>query len=430
LIFKKDSIKDAIEFAKEIKQRGYKIFLNPVSLTSYHDSEILELLSAINELKPEAVSIVDTYGLMYGNDIRRYVYLIDGNLNHETALGYHSHNNIQMANANCIEFINMNLQRNIIVDSSILGMGKNAGNACTEFVVSYAEKVGLKQLDLDQVLECAYTDIQKFRGKQAWGYHLEFLISAISNCSPNWPNYLMGKNTLSIKNIRSIISTLPYEGRLISYYSKELAEQKYLEFMDHSVDDTEYVNSLRDEIENRQILLLCPGNSLKTQHEKIDEYIKTNHPIVITVNFVADIFTVDYTFISNSKRYSQILGEYPELCTKPKIMLTSNIVAANSIPAYMVFNYKTHYDKIKGDNSAVILLSLLQDIGIRSVFVAGLDGYDETNTKNDYYEAGLQLPPASGGNQWLVEQLRHVLSGDRAVTLNWITSSRIESMVK
>jgi hypothetical protein len=95
----------------------------------------------------------------------------------------------------------------------------------------------------------------------------------------------------------------------------------------------------------------------------------------------------------------------------------------------MVFNYKSHYDKIKGDNSVVILLSILQDIGVRSVSVAGLDGYDETSDKNNYYEDEMQFSSVAGVNDRLVEQLRYVLSEDIGITLNWITPSRIEPMV-
>jgi len=426
LIFKKKDAKAAIDFAKEIKCCGYKIFLNPVSISSYNDIEILELIGEINKIKPEAMSIVDTYGLMFLNDIKRYLFLIDGNLTFDIALGYHSHNNLQMANANCIELINMNFKRKIIIDSSILGMGKSAGNACTELITAYSEKNSIKQVDLDQILECAYADIMKFYGNQKWGYGIEFLISSIHDCSPDWPKFLMKQNTLSIKNIRSIISNLPMEGRMIIYYSEKLAKQKYLEFVDKELDDTICRNQLKEIIFSRELLLLCPGSSLQKYEKKIHEHIKNVNPIVISVNFITDTFVSDYTFISNSKRYSQSVSKYHDLRNKPKIIVTSNITPVNNMMPDMVFNYKILYDMInlEGNNSTVLLLALLKSIGIEQLSIVGFDGF-KTDTSNDYFENNIDLSTwlqAEKENDVIMKQLNALMSKNE-ISLDWLTPS-------
>ena len=426
LIFQKEFIKKAINFANQIKNYGYKLFLNPVSLTSYSDMEILELVMEINRIKPEAISIVDTYGLMFRNDIKRYIYLIDGNLDSDIALGYHSHNNVQMANANCIEIINMNLRRNIIIDTSILGMGKSAGNACTELIAAYLDKNNIKQVDLDQVLEYAYTDIMRFQGNQEWGYNIEFLISAIHDCSPNWPKYLMNQNTLSIKNVRSIISSLPSERRMVSYYSKQLAQQRYLEFIDNSLDDSFCKNELKKIISDKKVLLLCPGNSLNEHSNKIYEYIEKNHPVVVTVNFITDIFISDYAFISNSRRYSQMISKYLDLHNKPKILLTSNITPVNNMVPEMIFNYKVLYDIIgqERSNSTILLLALLQSIGVKYFAIAGFDGFS-IDINNNYFENNVDLSiglQAEKENDVTINQFNALIEKN-AISLNWLTPS-------
>jgi 4-hydroxy 2-oxovalerate aldolase len=429
LIFKKNDAKKALEYAWEIKQKGYKLFLNPVSLTSYQDIEILELIALMNKLEPEAVSIVDTYGLMFGGDITRYIYLFNGNLNPEIALGYHSHNNLQMAFSNCIALMKTDLNRKIIIDSSILGMGKSAGNACTELVASYLRNNG-KEIDIYQVLESAYTDIQRFQAKQSWGYSLEFLISAINECSVNWSKFLMKKYTLSVKDICLIMSNLSGEERLVAY-SDKLAEQKYVEFMDRSVDDSERRHYLSDAVRNREILLLCPGDSLRTHRDKIVEYIKKTRPIVFAVNFISDYIASDYSFINNSIRYSQMMGIYPDLQEKPKIIITSNIVSSSAMPPEMVFNYKKLYEKIGGDNSAVLLLALLHSIGVRSLAVAGLDGYDEVDAQKDYFESEMQFFGTRGKelNARVITELQTIIVGEDPIKLNWLTPSLFEEKI-
>ncbi|MDR1465993.1 MAG: aldolase catalytic domain-containing protein [Treponema sp.] len=425
LIFKKENIDEALTYAREIKRLGYKLFLNPVALTSYRDMEILQLIDRINEIKPDGMSIVDTYGLMFDNDMKKYIYLIDSNLNPDTALGYHTHNNLQMGNAHCVSFINWNLQRAKIVDSSILGMGKNAGNACTELVGSYIEKIGLKQLDVNHIFECAHTDILKFAVKSNWGYGLDNLLSAIHDCSPNWIKFLMSKHTLSIKSIRAILDSLPFEKREVSYFNKELAEQKYLDYMDKRVDDSEARKTLQGALVGREVILLCPGKTLKTHRKEIDEYVSTHQPIVITVNFITDTIRADYAFISNTIRYSQMMGLYPELKSRPRILLTSNIVPVDALKPDYTFNYKTLYENGQGDNTTVLLIALLKGVCVDKIAIAGMDGFDENNVNDSFFDVNMRLSFNSDVNQPLIEQLRRIIDADDAVNIQWITPSKI-----
>ena len=426
LIFKKEDIDAALEYGHRIKELGYRLFLNPVALPSYHNIELIQLIDKINDVQPFGMSMVDSYGLMYNKDIEKYIALVDDELDAEIALGYHCHNNLQMANAHCISFINKNLNRKTIVDASILGMGKNAGNACTELLTSWLTKSELKIYSIDHVLDCAYTDIMKFNTKSGWGYGLDSLLSAINDCSPNWTKFLMNKNTLSVKGIRTILESLPYEKREVSYFSKTLAEQKYLEYMDRYIDDSEAKSVLSTTINTQNVLLLCPGKTLNTHHAIVEQYISDNNPIVITVNFIADTFSADYAFISNPQRYSQMVGVCSELLETPQLLVTSNIVAVNTLEPTFVLNYKTLYEKIKGDSSAGLLICLLKDLGVTSVAIAGMDGYDERDYKDSFFDANM-VPGFNSDvhviNQILTDQLRRVIYD---IDVQWITPSIIK----
>jgi 4-hydroxy 2-oxovalerate aldolase len=65
VIFKKHVMNEALDFCAEIKKLGYKVFVQCVSITSYEDDELLRLIDKVNAIKPYAVSIVDTYGLLH-----------------------------------------------------------------------------------------------------------------------------------------------------------------------------------------------------------------------------------------------------------------------------------------------------------------------------------------------------------------------------
>lgn len=428
LIFTKDKADAALKYAKTIKAAGYNLFLNLVSTSSYSDRELLELAEKINKISPKGVSIVDTYGLMFGSDMVSYALLLDRNLHEDIALGYHSHNNLQMSNSNSIEFLQLNLKRDVIIDSSVMGMGKNAGNACTELILSYANDIGLKKFDIIQIFECAYTDIRRFQNTANWGYRLDFLISAILRCSPNWTKTYMQKHTLSVRDICNILSQLPDEKKYLpSFFSSELAENLYIEYMSKAVNDNVAREELKKELKERDILLICPGASINTHKNVIDDYISQNAPVIITVNFISSKFTADFAFISNSLRYSQITGVYTDIENKPKILLTSNITPSPSLPNDFTFNFKTLCDEINGDISAVLLLNLLLSLGIKKITFAGFDGFDRGNTS--FFDSGYVLTFDNQSNMKIKRQLKTVISKYDCRGIRFITPSQFGKML-
>ena len=72
VIFKKHKMHEAIDFCKQVKAKGYKVFAQAVSITSYNDDELSELIGLVNDLEPYAFSLVDTYGLLHKGTLRHY----------------------------------------------------------------------------------------------------------------------------------------------------------------------------------------------------------------------------------------------------------------------------------------------------------------------------------------------------------------------
>ena len=59
-------------------------------------------------------------------------------------LGFHGHNNLEMAMANTLEAINNGC---VIVDGTITGMGRGAGNLRMELFLTYLESKGHFKID-------------------------------------------------------------------------------------------------------------------------------------------------------------------------------------------------------------------------------------------------------------------------------------------
>ena len=95
IAFHKRDLNNALEMAKEVNDKGYLVFLQPMVSMSYSDQEFLSLIEKTNELSPFAFYIVDSFGMMEEKDLLRFFFLADTNLSHHIYLGFHSHNNLQ-----------------------------------------------------------------------------------------------------------------------------------------------------------------------------------------------------------------------------------------------------------------------------------------------------------------------------------------------
>ena len=253
VIFKKHLRNEAMSFCAELKKLGYKVFAQLVSVTSYTDDEMMDLIRLANEVKPYAVSMVDTYGLMHQNNLKHYFDLLDQYLLPEIGLGYHAHNNFQMGYANCITMMSQVTDRLLLVDGTIYGMGKSAGNAPIELIAMYMNSNLGKNYDISQFLEAIDANITSFYTPATWGYNMFFYLAASNDCHPTYVSDLMKKKTLSVKQINELLGRLQGDKKLL--YDKKYMEQLYLEYQENDIDDTLDVQALKELFGSRKLLL-------------------------------------------------------------------------------------------------------------------------------------------------------------------------------
>lgn len=396
--FKKERF-DVLEFCKKVKEKGYKLFIQPVDILGYTDAEILEFIELVNQIEPYCFSIVDTFGSMYNDDLQRIFSLLHHNLYSECRIGFHSHNNMQMSNSLSQEFLQASLgKRQVVVDTTISGMGRGAGNTPTELIVQYmVSKLGYSY-DLDAILDIIDMYMDSIRSRCSWGYNTPYFIAGAYSAHVNNIAYLTEKPTIRSKDIRYILNKIGAVKR--KRYDYDLLETTYLEYLESEIDDTGTISRLKDIFANRNVLMIAPGKSA-SDDEEIRRVIEQEQPIVITVNFLHNTIDADFVFISNIKRYKYWENEKGfETCKK---ILTSNISEAGDGETYTVsFTnlIKCGWENL--DNASILLLRLLDKLEVASIKIVGLDGYDlsdnylkndmeVSSVKDNYMERNLEI---------------------------------------
>ena len=301
--FKKER-KDVIDFCKTIKEKGYKVFVQPVDILGYTDKEIIDLIEDINEVEPYCFSIVDTFGSMYVEDLQRVFSLIDHNLVASSRIGFHSHNNMQMSNALSQEFLRMSYGlRKVVVDTTVSGMGRGAGNTPTELVAEYMVKKLGYSYDIDALLDIIDNYMDNIKTKCSWGYSTSFFIAGCYSAHVNNIDYLTKKSSIRSKDIRYILNKIGAVPRKRYHY--DLLEQTYIDYLNSEVDDEDTVKSLKKVFSGKDVVIIAPGKSVEDEKEHIESYIaKLSNPLVISINFIPEGLNVDYVYFGNVRRYS------------------------------------------------------------------------------------------------------------------------------
>lgn len=424
IIFKKPNMYKAIEFAKEILAKGYFVSMNMVSITAYEDRDLLDFCEAVNKINPYAVAIVDTYGLMHKEQMQHYFAMLNHNLNPEIAIGYHSHNNFQLAYSNTIEILNMKTNRTLVLDGSAYGMGKSAGNAPIELLAMHLNDCYGKNYDMNQILEIIETAVMPIYKKTPWGYALLFYLAASNNCHPNYITYLLDKSTLSIESINKIVKKIEPEKKL--NYDKEHIKNLYDEFQNVKFDDEQAIKDLKTEYQGKRILLLGPGKTVSSEEDKICGFIENNEVEVIAVNFIPKRIKADALFIGNSKRYGTMIVDLAK--SDLPIIGTSNVSSLNKEFKYFV-NCERVLDKGEdiSDNSLAMVLNLLSMIQPKNITLAGFDGYDMDSTKELYCDESFNLSDDFGRLSRVNQQLKaKIAEMKEELSIEFLTSSEYE----
>lgn len=378
LVFHKGQLEAALEYCRELKLKGYMLFIQPMVTINYSDSELLKIVNIVNEIIPYAFYIVDSFGIMKKNDLMRMYYLIDNNLNQKVRIGYHSHNNLQLAYSNAQALAEVHSNRNRIIDASVFGMGRGAGNLNTELFIQYLNDNFDTNYNVYPLLQIIDETLNKIYATNYWGYSLPHYLSATYNCHPNYASYLSDKNTLSVKGIQDILSKIPPEKK--GSFNKIFIEELYIKYQKRNIDDTEAKELLSEIFRNQTIVVIAPGNSIEKNKNDIKKFIKEKNAVCITVNFSSKDFDSQFTFISNTKRYEKIFKDNPKI--NNKLIITSNVETQSSNHIYVNYEHLVNMNDTVSDNSTLMLLQLLINVGVEKVYIAGFDGYSLDQTKN------------------------------------------------
>lgn len=213
VVFYKHQIEEAMEFCKAVKENGYKLFVQPMVTIDYTIQEYTSLVERIYNLEPYAVSIVDSFGYMNKEDFRRYFMILDCVLEEETIIGFHSHNNMQLAFITAQDVMDYKTARNLMIDCSLYGMGRGAGNLNTELITNYFNISYEEKYDIRLIIKTISKYIMPIHKTHVWGYSPYLFLTGMYKCHPNFAMYLLEEKEISVEDFERYLLLIPEEMR-------------------------------------------------------------------------------------------------------------------------------------------------------------------------------------------------------------------------
>ena len=379
--FHKKAALPAMDLCHGLKEKGYKVFVQAMVSLNYSDEEFIQLIKRVNDVEPYAFYIVDSFGVMKRSELLRLFYIVEHNLKRNVAIGYHSHNNMQLSYANAQTLADMKTKHDVIIDASIFGMGRGAGNLNTELFLEYLnenpESSDDDRYNVEPLLSVIDDFLLFFYNQNPWGYSLPNYLSAKYNAHPNYAAYLDDKKKLTIESMNEIFSMMDDEKRL--RFDKNYIENLYESYMQRGKKQATQEAILKEKVQGKTLLVVAPGKSSSLEKDNIRCFFDKKRPIVISVNFFYKDIPTDFIFMSNLKRFREL-----DMDLFGKCIVTSNM-PPNEVYLRVDYTNLLNDKEIVRDNAGLMLIKLLIECEVREIFLAGFDGYSHDIEEN-YFE--------------------------------------------
>jgi len=207
------------EIVSKLKRMKFEVALNLMYLSKWwrEPTFISDLQLFSSNL--DFLYLVDSYGGMLPSDVQQIFKLFGEETDLE--LGFHAHNNLELALANSQMAIDHGAQ---IVDCTLTGMGRGAGNLKTELLLTVLNKNRSLDLDFDELSKAVSLFIP-LKDQYQWGTNLAYMVSG-ANSLPQ--QEVMGQISKRFYSLNSIVRGVDNRSKgimdnlqLREFYSKD-----------------------------------------------------------------------------------------------------------------------------------------------------------------------------------------------------------------
>lgn len=199
-----------IEYAQKLRPR-LPLFLQLMRSTRRPKKDLVAAGRCAEDMGIDTVYVVDTAGHFLPEEVEDVIAALVAKLSID--VGFHGHNNLGLANANSLAAIDAGARS---IDASLKGMGRSAGNAQLESLISLLKRRGLARgIDLDLLIDAGQSLITPIMPPQ-FGVDAIDLMTADANIDlPASPDLFEQIALAAQVELRTLIRALGRDARVM-----------------------------------------------------------------------------------------------------------------------------------------------------------------------------------------------------------------------
>lgn len=354
------NFKRALILAEAIKKLGFEVGFNVMYMSKWPQQK--EFLTQIKEVNGIAdyFYMVDSYGGVYPADVKNIYDIVREQT--DVNIGFHGHNNLELALINTLTAIECGAA---IVDATVTGMGRGAGNLKTEllFTALHAnEKIQLNFNALANVVD-SFSQLQLL---YEWGTNLPYMVS--------------GANSLPQKEVMDWVSKRFYSFNSII---RALHNQKA------GVEDNQRFPIFKATEPIKNVLIIGGGPSAIEHLEALQLFIKSKNDICLIHASARNAFPYStlklpqyYCLAGNEgQRLSTVFNKFESFngtCILPPYPRKMGTFVPDRVIKATVELSAVTYTAIAKDSHTSLAIQTAIELGATQIFITGYDGYGES----------------------------------------------------
>jgi 4-hydroxy 2-oxovalerate aldolase len=350
-----------------LKKKNYSVSVNLMKFTLLKDTQISNFFLKLKKLNCDFFYLADSFGNCKPSQFKKILQKIRKKFD-LSSFGYHGHNNFNLAYKNALVGKKLGIG---LIDTSINGMGRGAGNLLLEDYLRYDLEKYQKKL-LKKFLS---KHIAKLKKNYSWGPNSAYYYSAKNNIHPTYVQNLLSEKKFNLSSIKSILNFLKTKNS--KTYDPNIFDNFFLELDKNK--NSNFIYPYKD------ISLLCNNQSLKNKkfHSK-----NSNSRASLNFNQFVKQNKYDYLFVCHPFRLLTEFNSLKKLNKKlilPKFKILNKI---NKNPVLSIFyNFiqgnkliiKKNYCSYSKNLVLIYALSFCLEKKIKEINIYGLSNNKSNN---------------------------------------------------
>ncbi|WP_407682275.1 aldolase catalytic domain-containing protein [Pseudocalidococcus azoricus] len=384
-----------------LKDQGYQVGINLMQVADRSLVEVQQLSQIASHYHLDVLYFADSMGSMNPKQTSQIIHALREGWSGD--LGIHTHDNMGRALSNCVQAVKDGVTW---IDGTVTGMGRGAGNVKTEYlVVELAEIRPNVSCNIIPLMELISNYFSPMQHEYGWGTNTYYYLAGKYGIHPTYIQEMLADNRYLDEDILGVIDHLKSSGgKRFSLNALNSARHFY-------TGEPIGTWSPKSLIAGRDVLILGTGPGVEVHQQALENFISSQHPIVIALNTQTHIASdlIDLRAACHPVRLLADCQEHLNLSQPlviPYSMLSKDIRNELEGKELLDFGLVVQSETFKFEDNYCILptsmviaysLAIATSGRAKKILLAGFDGYGSDDLRNHEMDYLLNLYSSTPG---------------------------------